>query len=280
MMSPLSLKFKKRIPTLLLAGGMLCAIDTSAIAEGNPAIAAVNRSASLAYIRTSMYYVEPDEGQFLNTGYFSEEKGGLNGGRIAFSYMGSNGFYLKAAFTRSTGMLDLHTFVGTTPTSAQSLAMTKELDLKVGKGFASGAEWMFTPYLSGGRRYWKRELLPGTPNGFDETFDFHYLGVGNMIQYSPWASWVFTADGMIAKTVKPTINVPVAGLDHAVLGSAPLVTLRLEADYQAAARLHLFAGLEYTDFSFGQTAVQSSGFLETGSRTQLRSFEAGLRYSF
>jgi hypothetical protein len=166
--------FVKRLPALLLAAGILCAAGTSAIAaDMNPSILAVNRSASLSYVRTSMYYNEPDDGQFLGTGYFDYEKGTLNGGQLAFSYTGPRGLYLNAAWNQAKGTVDYNGFTGTTPVQLNSRATTKELDLKIGKGFATQDEqWMFTPYLAGGRRHWKRDLAIGTSGEFTETYDF------------------------------------------------------------------------------------------------------------
>lgn len=269
--------FDTRLSVRLLAAGILCAAATCAVAEENPAILAVNRSVSLSYFHSSMYYIEPDSGQ-SNTGYFDYEKGTLKGGQAAFSYMGPRGIYLNAALNRAAGTLD---YRASTPSlEAHSSAEIHELELKIGKGFSpQDASWMFTPYLSGGRRHWRRDIAINTPGELVETYDFDYFGVGQMIQYSPWTRLVFTADGMIARTAHATINVPPV-LDHTALGSAPLVKLSLEVDYQAAAMLHLFAGLEYEYFTFGQSDIQTSGFLEPNSETRLRNFDVGLRLSF
>lgn len=143
----------KRLAALLLTAGLLCAAATSAAAEDNPSILAVNRSVSLSYLRSSMYYVEPDSGQGTGSGgYFDYEQGTLTGGQLAFSYMGPKGLYLNAAWNQAKGTVDYH---GVPPGTIQasSRATTHELDLKIGKGFASqDADWMFTPYLSGGKR--------------------------------------------------------------------------------------------------------------------------------
>ena len=40
--------------------------------------------------------------------------------------------------------------------------------------------------------------------------------------------------------------------------------------------LHLLAGFEYTYFTFGQTEVQPSGFLQPFSETTLRNLTVGL----
>jgi hypothetical protein len=100
-----------------------------------------------------------------------------------------------------------------------------------------------------------------------------------MIQYSPWTRWVFTGDATIGKTAHASDDSPPV-LNHAALGSAPIIKLRLEADYEATTALHLFAGYEYTYFTFGQSDVQSSGFLEPNSETKLSEFSAGMRISF
>lgn len=39
----------------------------------NPGIRAANRSLSLSYLNSALSYIEPDDGQYLNTGYFGAE---------------------------------------------------------------------------------------------------------------------------------------------------------------------------------------------------------------
>jgi hypothetical protein len=268
--------FEKRLAALLLS-----LLSAAAVADENPSILAVNRSVSLSYLRSSMYYLEPDSGQSTGSGgYFDYEQGTLTGGQVAFSYMGPKGLYLNAAWNQAKGTVDYH---GVPPgtVEATSRATTHELDLKIGKGFASrDADWMFTPYLSGGKRYWKRDVAIDTPGEFAETYTFNYFGLGELIQYSPWTRWVFTGDGMIGKTVHASIDVPTSGLNHTALGTAPIIKLALDIDYQAAAMLHLFAGFEYIHFTFGQSDVQASGFIEPNSETTLRNLTIGLRLSF
>jgi hypothetical protein len=83
--------FAKRLAALLLS--LLCAVGTSAVAEENASILAVNRSVSLSYLRSAMYYLEPDSGQSTGSGgYFDYEQGTLKGGQVAFSYMGPRVF--------------------------------------------------------------------------------------------------------------------------------------------------------------------------------------------
>lgn len=59
---------------------------------------------------------------------------------------------------------------------------------------------------------------------------------------------------MIGKTTHASVDVPPV-LNHTALGTAPVIKLALDIDYQATAMLHLFAGFEYTHFTFGQSDV-------------------------
>ncbi len=249
----------------------------------NPAILSVDNSVSLSYVGSSVYYIEPDNGQ-IGSGFNDSEKGNIKGGRGAFSYMGSHGEFVQAQYTGQEGKLNYDGFLiggpPYVPLNSTSRSTVQEFDAKAGVGFAVARSWVFTPYVTAGRRYWVRELGLGTSGGYNESYSFGYLGFGNLIQYSPQKRLVLSLDLSAAKMMDANINVPSAGLNHTVLGPGPVIRSGVEADYRLWRWLHGFVGLDYTYFNFWQSATQASGYLEPVSRTELYSASAGLRVSF
>ena len=226
-----------------------------------------------------MFYIEPDDGQFFNTGYIDEEKGGLKGGRGAVSFMGPGNLYLRASYGGVAGKVDYTGFQGVNPDHLTSRATMRDYDARLGVGVAAG-KWMLTPYLTLGKDHWLREIGIRTKNGFNETFGFDRVGLGNMIQCSPWDGLVLTGDASLGRTVHAWIDVPAVGLNRAPLGSAPVVRLGLEGDCRVYKWFHVFLGGEYLHYAFGQSDVQKSGFFEPFSHTDLSSFTAGIRLSY
>lgn len=258
--------------------------ESGARSPGNPAILAVNRSLSLSYLQSRLYYVEPSDSLafITNTNYADYEWGNLNGGRAAFSYMGPWNSYVHMEWSGAEGVIRYTGYFQPSfaPANVNSRATTQEYNFKIGKGFATSEKWMLTPYFIGGKRYWVREVGVGTAGDFVESYNFLYFGAGSLIQYNPWDRWVFTGDVAIGRTIDAWINVPPAGLFHTPLGTAPILKLGGEVDYQAARFLHLFAGLDYTYFTFGQSSVQFGSVLEPFSRTQVYNLTLGLRLAF
>ena len=120
-------------------------------------------------------------------------------------------------------------------------------------------------------------MYPGQNNHY-------YLAAGSLVQWALSQQWVATGDLMLGKTLSPTIDDSPDGLNHAALGSAPLIRLGLEADYRLGPRLHFFTGFDYSYFSYGQSDVfpsgPSNGVLEPLSQTQAYNLNIGLRLSY
>lgn len=255
--------------------------------ELNPSILAVNRSASLNWIESYFYYIEPSGPDVFNTGtgYEDYEQGWMGGVGFAGSYMSDGGWYGHAEWNYVQGKVAYTGFFSNgSPASGSSHAIINSFEFKFGHGFSVHDNWMVTPYLGFGGRHWVRELGPGEVGDFVESYNHYFLGIGNLAQYSPTPGWTFTGDAFIGRTISPQINSPDAGLSNVPLGVAPVIKLGIETDYQLVGPVHGFAGFNMTYFSYGQSGVQSLGggfgVLEPPSHTEEYNYVFGFRYCF
>lgn len=256
----------------------------------NASILAVNRSLSLSYVLSDFYYIEPSGVDAFNTraNYDDYEKGTLYGARLAASWMSDDLWYLHAEWTGSEGSVDYTGFTQITfqPVSATSYATTQDYSIKAGHGFAVAPRWMLVPYLSFGGRHWDRQIGYQSRSGFSEAYNHYYLSFGGLLQFSPSPPFVLTFDPQIGRTISPTIKDPPDGLDHAALGTAPIIKLAGEADYALSGALHAFVGADYTYFSYGQSSVfpvpGPGNFIvmEPNSHTEQTNVTLGLRYAY
>jgi hypothetical protein len=261
----------------------------------NPSILAVNRSFSVAFQFTSFYYTEPSDSVSLyslfypigsSAGYFDDEQGTLQGGKIAASWMTKdNNWYVHAEWSGVEGQVQYTGFYqnGRPANGLQSRATIQDYDLKGGKGFTIGETAMVTPYWVFGGHHWLRELGLGTPGDYNESYSHNYLGLGTLFQYAPWSDFVVTTDASVSKMMGPKINVPGTPLSNTPLGASPIITLGIEGDYCLKSFLHLFAGFDYMYYTYGQSGLQFGGGLvamEPFSKTELYNFDLGVRISF
>ncbi len=265
----------------------------------NPAIMAVNNSISLAFLNANMDYIEPSDSGALpvtnyspgnGANYLDYEEGSLNGARLSVSWMSPTyaDLYVQAQWDGATGQANYTGFdTNNNPVTGISGATIQDYQLKLGKGIVTGEKWMLTPYASFGGRHWTRVIGEGTSGDYNETYQHFYLGVGSLVQYAATDAWVITGEAMVGRTFYAWINDAPDGLDHAPLGAAPILKLGLEADARAGERLHLFAGFDYTYFTYGQSDVYlvpnsnpQEVVLEPISRTQMFDVTLGARFSY
>jgi hypothetical protein len=284
---------------VLLAAIIPCVVGGPASAEfldlwgpdsvhGNPAILDVNNSLSLSYLLSRLDYIEPNDAYASTpSGYLDKETGNLKGGRVAVTCMFPLNTYFHVEWSGAESLVDYSGYLQGgppyIPVNGKSRATTQEFSVKLGKGFTPGQQWMLTPYLSLGRRYWMRELGVGTPGDYVESYNLLYYTAGGLIQYSPLDRLVLSGDVAIGRTSDPSINASLRGvpiLNQAALGEALIKKIGTDIDYRLTEALHIFAGFDYTYFTFGQSVIQSSGFLEPYSRTELYNYTFGLRLAF
>ena len=264
--------------------------------EARAAIRAVNNSVSAAYSPPRLNYGEPSDGQvasYPNAKYFDTETGWLTRGglSVAASLMrpclGLDNVLAQVSFSRAIGKVHYNGFAqfifGNVPLQADSLATIEDWGLVLGKGFAWGDRFLFTPLLAYGYHAWDRDAAATFQGGTLEHYRHHSIEVGNRLQFAATQRLVLTGEARFGTTLFAHIDVP--GVLSARLGSESIANLSAEADYAVARwaplELHVFGGWRFIHFGYGQSAVDAkSGYLEPFSMTDLNSYQTGLRFSF
>jgi hypothetical protein len=281
----------------LLASLFACflwtAVPARADGDVNPAILNVNNSVDVAYKALGLYYDEPsDTDQFtVGANYDDYEQGSLPGVRVAGSLMFPEDahWYLHGEYSINSADAAYTGFSQGTPAipiSDITAETIQEYGVKLGRGFPEGERWLLTPYLTLGGRHWRRDLGPGEPTEFVETYNHYYGGLGSLVQVALSDRWVATGDAMIGRTFAPTIDDPPDGLNKASLGTTPMLKLGVEADYGINANLHFYGAFDYTWFGYGQSDIfpdpnnPGYGVMEPISWTEETTFLFGLRWAF
>ena len=273
---------------------------------GYNAITAANNQISLDYAGLHKDYAEynpagPITDPALPVGaVLDTEKGWVHGVSLTGSAMFNLGsvcnVYVFARGSYFDGKTDYWQPLGRLP--GQSSAKIWEGDFRLGKGFDIAPNFMLTPYLGGGLRSWDRDLCQGgvcgaNPlNGFHENYSHGYLGAGLMGQWALTPALVLSASGLVGSTLSPEFRVgPITGGNptlinaQAGLGSSVIYKLEGSLDYAFTHNLHGNVGVEYTNFTYGQSSVYISDIagnpaLEPRSRTETVTVRAGLGWSF
>jgi hypothetical protein len=269
-------------------------------------IRAVNRSLSLSYRRSNLYYIEPTGScaipnnctSFPNgySSYQDSEAGSINGFKVAASWMGGadtwwDNPYVYVGWSWVNGRVSYAGFdQNNNPVyGLQSRATVQDYTLRLGKGFATGKNVMLTPYLGLGGHSWTREIGLGSsaqtsPIGNHESYSHAYAGAGSLIQYAFLRRWIVTGNALIGKTFWAQMSAE-PQIDRAALGASLLIDLGLEFDFAAYKALHLLVGVDYMNYSYGQSGVfvvnnGNNAVMEPSSRTEVYAFDVGVRFAY
>ncbi len=164
-------------------------------------------------------------------------------------------------------------------------ATVADLDFRIGKGFGVAPNTMVTPYFGIGTNSWTR-LLSGS-FGYQEIYSHDYAGGGLLLQYSPAPRWVLSANGLVggafnssmtASLVPGGTTAPLAGTY--TLGNHLTYMVGGAVDYAFTEHWHGNVGVDYTYFSYGQSAANGFGYLEPNSTTSYLTVSAGLGFAW
>jgi hypothetical protein len=281
-----------------LCAALFAAAARAEAATSNRAILDLNNSMSLAYQALGFYYNEPSDTDpgisfGLGSNYLDYEQGTLPGFKIAASMMssGDTHLYLQGEYGFANGNADYTGFTqgpSPAPITGTTAETILEYGARIGLGFDVGQDWMLTPYIGLGGRHWKRDLGPNGLGGeLIETYNHLYAGAGSLIQYAISPRFVATGNVFIGHLFNASIDDPTDGLQHASLDTwQPMIRLGLEADYAASRAFHVFTGIDFTHFGYGQTGVfPAPGFPGLGveepiSWTNETAFTVGMRLGF
>jgi opacity protein-like surface antigen len=219
-------------------------------------------------------------------GPLDTEKGTLRGASTSGSFMGSvlgiRNVYVFGQFTY-LGDHTLHGEANPVFNNTRTDAQIRDEDFRLGVGLSLSRDVMLTPYLGFGEHYWLRNF--DGVGGYREEYSNGYAGAGLLLQYSPIPRLVLSANGLIGGTIdsrlKATQNggfpIPNQTFD---LGGANIWKAGAGIDYAFTNRIHGNVGVDYTEFTYGQSPVGIGGFLEPHSRTEDWVVRIGAGYSF
>ena len=219
-------------------------------------------------------------------GPLDTEKGTLRGASTSGSFMGSvlgiRNVYVFGQFTY-LGDHTLHGEANPVFNNTRTDAQIRDEDFRLGVGLSLSRDVMLTPYLGFGEHYWLRNF--DGVGGYREEYSNGYAGAGLLLQYSPIPRLVLSANGLIGGTIDPRLKatqnggfpIPNQTFD---LGGANIWKAGAGIDYAFTNRLHGNVGVDYTEFTYGQSPVGIGGFLEPHSRTEDWVVRIGAGYSF
>lgn len=153
--------------------------------------------------------------------------------------------------------------------------LVDDITFKVGYAFPMGPNAMITPYADFGYHYWRREMTGAY--GYTEHYDHTSAMAGVLLQYSPASRWVYSLWMQGGTTISPQMR---TGGEDFDLGERATWSTQGRVSYALTKRIEAFGSAGYTDYSYGKSAVQPSGFYEPHSRTRVVTTMAGLAYRF
>ncbi len=260
-------------------------------------IVKANNQVSLDFTETSFWY-GPEITSPVPPGFFSAPNGldaetaYLPGLQVAGSAMGNIGsicnLYIRASFSYMEGNTSYFQYGGPSFTNHSTV---EDWDVRLGKGFNVGPNWMMTSYFGAGTNWWNRLL--SNPGGYDEIYKHAYAGAGVLLQVSPGPGWVLSVDGLVGSTFSASLTSSLTSggatgicVCTFPLGNALTYMAGGSVDYAITEHLHANAGVEYTYFQYGQSPIviapsgpaAGSEFLEPNSKTSYLTTSIGLGY--
>lgn len=260
-------------------------------------ILAANREVGIFFSETQSNYSEN-----IKSRYGSDVEHGMMPGfgikaSDNFNIAGVNNLYASISYRRTSGQTQ-YSDGGFYESAGHN---SNNINAKFGKTFFMNSDMAATPYIFGGYRSWDRVVPNGVAN--PEHYSNEYVGLGGMFQYAPSNELVLSANTGIAEVVGGHINADTQGLYRMTggylfpssmsqsLASRPYYTLGVGADYRVDKHLHLFSNLQYTDFMYGGSKMQTyygtgplTGYYgtlqEPSSQTSNLNAEIGMAYSW
>lgn len=250
---------------------------------GTQDILSANNQAGIQLTMQHMDYSETYQGVLLDT-----ENGNVPGIDLSVSVMKDlwlGNDYLQAEYAYSSGKTDyVGSYQGGSYGSlvAKSGAEINDFSIRYGKGYVASQTVMLTPYGEFGYHQWDRNVGDGIPGGYMEHYSHKYLAFGILGQYSPVARLVLTGNVMAGRTLRPaiTVDLPAPQGFSAGLGNSAIYKASIAADYAFTKTVHGNAGIDYTTWQYGASAIQPSGYLEPDSKTYITTFKVGVGYAF
>lgn len=157
------------------------------------------------------------------------------------------------------------------PLRFNSPGWTADAAVKVGKGIPLGSRWQLTPYLTAGAHVWNRDS--NYPHNY---YSHGQAGIGFMLQYSPISRLVLGLDASAQEAFSSKVSENGEVYD---LGSKPILTGKISADYAMTRHWHVTASYTVSQFRYGHSQV-INGVWEPSDVTTTQTVMGGLAYSF
>jgi opacity protein-like surface antigen len=241
-----------------------------------------NNQISVDFVESHIDYRETFAGAFLDG-----EKGWVPGvsvtGSIMTGALGIPNLYAFGRFTYLNGDTDYRASGGPVLANTDG-ARVRDEDFRVGVGLSLSRDFMLTPYVGFGWHDWGRNL--SGPFGYHEEYSHGYVGGGLLLQYSPTARLVMSANGLIGRTFDSSMTTSRTAGGALInpftydLGDSATVKAGAGADYAFTKQIHGNVGIDYTTFKYGQSPVAPDGTLEPNSRTHDATLRVGLGFAF
>jgi hypothetical protein len=167
--------------------------------------------------------------------------------------------------------------------------ISSDIFVGIGLTFTPTSRFSLTPEADVEYREWHRGLPQATLEVV-EHYTFWAPGGSVRAAYNPVGHLVFTARAGLAHTVFPT-NAGIGSVAHKVpdtifsLGTKNVWQAAFGTDYAVFRRFHLFAGIDYSHFGFGKSALVPAGPIEgsqyePNSVTDLAKVNVGFAWSY
>jgi len=253
-------------------------------------IKASNNQVDFQFISTDVDYTETGYGIFgTPTGKLDTESGYVPGYGLSISAMKDLWFgndYFEVEYNHSNGNTN---YMGSSifggpfgSVVSTSSAVLENYSARYGKGFIVGDDLMLTPFVEVGHHRWDRGVNAG------EIYTNDYYGIGALGQFSTVNKMVFTVNALLGGTFKSniTVNSLGGGLGgfSGALGNSTLYRAGVSVDYAFTKSIHGNAGVDFTSFKYGISAVYpiGGGFVawEPDSLTNYTTFKLGLGFAF
>lgn len=273
---------KKNIGTLFIFS--LLQLPCAGFSQPSANIAAIknsNNAIGVQAISTYVNYTETIGSTTLDT-----EQGYVPGFALNVSFMQDwllGNDYLAATYSQNTGNTNYTgSYIGSSQgygsVKTTSPATLTDFSLRYGKGFALNDQVMATPFIELGSHQWDRNLRT-----YQETYTNNYYGLGLLGQVALSNTFVLSASALVGNTVNSNISISGSPYTGGALGNSTVYRLGISGDYAFTRSLHGNIGLDYTSFSYGQSAATRVGryvYYEPNSTSQYTTYKVGLSYNF
>lgn len=273
-----------------IALSIACVLFSGTAFAATSGIAASNNQLIFQSISTNVDYTEIGNGQLgSQTGILDTETGPVPGIALSISAMKDvvlGNDYIKFSYDYSSGHTD---YIGSLlkgggkygSVISTSGAIFTNYSVRYGKGLASGASSMLTPYLEFGQHMWERGI------NYGETYTNKFYGLGLLGQYALGGRVVLSLEAAYGRTSQSNIvvnsGIGLTGFSGP-LGNSDLYKAGISIDFAFGQRMHGNIGVDYTAFNYGISALYPSGAnsvsWEPDSQTKYTTFKFGLGQEF